>query len=338
MSELNDIAKMTGPQKAAAFMLAIGEGHGRPIWETLTEDEVKELSQHMSGLGSVDSNAVEELFIKFAAAVSSVGNLNGSYESTERLLKKLLPGDKVSTIMDEIRGPAGRTMWDKLGNVNEMVLASYLKNEYPQTVAVVLQKIKPEHAARVLAVLPEDFSMEVIMRMLRMESVQKDILDKVEQTLRVEFMNNLARTNRKDSHETIAEIFNFLDRSAEARFLSSLEDRNRDSAERIRALMFTFEDLAKLDPSGVQTLLRNVDKDKLALGMKGASDTLRDLFFSNMSERAAKILREDMDAMGPVRLRDVDEAQMEMVNKAKDLAEAGEILLSDNKGEDELVY
>ncbi len=338
MSELNDIAKMTGPQKAAAFMLAIGEGHGRPIWETLTEDEVKELSQHTYDRGSADSNAVEELFIKFAAAVSSVGNLNGSYESTERLLKKLLPGDKVSTIMDEIRGPAGRTMWDKLGNVNEMVLASYLKNEYPQTVAVVLQKIKPEHAARVLAVLPEDFSMEVIMRMLRMESVQKDILDKVEQTLRVEFMNNLARTNRKDSHETIAEIFNFLDRSAEARFLSSLEDRNRDSAERIRALMFTFEDLAKLDPSGVQTLLRNVDKDKLALGMKGASDTLRDLFFSNMSERAAKILREDMDAMGPVRLRDVDEAQMEMVNKAKDLAEAGEILLSDNKGEDELVY
>jgi len=335
---LVDINKMSGSQKAAAFMLAIGEESGRPIWESLSEDEIKELSQHMSNLGTVTASAVEDLFVDFASKVSTVGNLNGSFESTERLLKKMLPGDRVQVIMDEIRGPAGRTMWDKLGNVNEVVLASYLKNEYPQTVAVVLQKIKAEHAARVLSVLPEDFSMEVIMRMLRMESVQKDILDKVEQTLRVEFMNNLARTSRRDSHETIAESCNYLDRSAEARFLASLEDRNRDSAERIRALMFTFEDLANLDPSGVQTLLRNVDKDRLALAMKGASDTLRDLFFSNMSERAAKILREDMEAMGPVRLRDVDEAQMDMVNKAKDLAEAGEILLSDNKGEDELIY
>jgi len=333
-----DLNKLSGAEKAAAFMLAIGEEHGRLIWELLTNDEIKELSQHMSNLGAVEATSVEGIFVEFAGKVSTVGNLNGSFDNTERLLGKMLPGDRVQQIMDEIRGPAGRTMWDKLGNVNEMVLASYLKNEYPQTVAVVLQKIKAEHAARVLSVLPEDFSMEVIMRMLRMESVQKDILDKVEQTLRVEFMNNLARSSRQDSHQTIAEIFNFLDRSSEARFLAALEDRNRDSAERIRALMFTFEDLANLDPSGVQTLLRNVDKDKLALGMKGASDTLRDLFFSNMSERAAKILREDMEAMGPVRLRDVDEAQMDMVNKAKDLAEAGEILLSDNKGEDELIY
>lgn len=338
MVDSAEINKMTGPQKAAAFMLAVGDEFGKPIWEILSEEEVKELSQAMSSLGSVQATTVEKLFVKFATDVSSVGNLSGSFEATERLLGKMLPPDKVSQIMDEIRGPAGRTMWDKLGNVNEVVLASYLKNEYPQTVAVVLQKIKPEHAARVLGVLPEDFSMEVVMRMLRMEAVQKDILDKVEQTLRIEFMNNLARTSRRDSHETIAEIFNFLDRNTETRFLGALEDRNRESAERIRALMFTFEDLAKLDPGGVQTLLRNVDKDKLALALKGASDTLRDLFFSNMSERAAKILREDMEAMGPVRLRDVDEAQMEMVNKAKDLAEAGEIILSDNKGEDELVY
>ena len=336
--KIDNFSKMSGPQKAAAFMLAIGEEYGKNVWENLTDDEVKELSQHMSNLGPVSAVAIEELFVSFASQVSTVGNLNGSFESTERLLGKILSEDRVSQIMDEIRGPAGRTMWDKLGNVNEVVLASYLKNEYPQTVAVVLQKIKAEHAARVLSVLPEDFTMEVIMRMLRMESVQKDILDKVEQTLRVEFMNNLARTSQRDSHETIAEIFNYLDRGSEARFLASLEDRNRESAERIRALMFTFEDLAKLDPGGVQTLLRNIEKDKLAMSMKGASDTLRDLFFSNMSERAAKILREDMEAMGPVRLRDVDEAQMEMVNKAKELAETGEIVLSDSKGEDELVY
>jgi len=168
--------------------------------------------------------------------------------------------------------------------------------------------------------------------------VQKEVLDKLEQTLRIECMSNLARTNRRDSHELIAEIFNNLDRNAEARFLNALEERNRESAERIKALMFTFEDLIKLDPSGVQTLLRNVDKDRLALALKGASDSLRDLFFSNMSERAARILREDMEAMGPVRLRDVDESQMEMVMSAKELAASGDIVLSDNKGEDELIY
>jgi flagellar motor switch protein FliG len=333
-----DINEIPGPDKAAALMLALGEEYGRPIWEALDDEEMKDLSNAMSGLGRIDAKVVEELFLDFASQISSVGSLSGNFDNTERLLAKVLPGDRVGQIMEEIRGPAGRTMWDKLGNVNEMVLAAYLKNEYPQTVAVVLSKIKPEHAARVLGALPDEFAMEVVLRMLRMESVQKDILDKVEQTLRIEFMNNLARTSRKDSHETIAEIFNYLDRNAESRFLAVLEDRNRDSAERIRALMFTFEDLIKLDPGGVQTLLRNVDKNKLGIAMKGSSEALRDLFFTNMSERAAKILKEDMEALGPVRLRDVDEAQMEIVNLAKDLADAGEIILSDSKGEDELVY
>jgi flagellar motor switch protein FliG len=333
-------AKQTlkGADKVATLMLALGDEHGKAIWERFDNEEVKELSSAISTLGEVDANTVEDILIEFASQISSGTSLRGSYDATERLLANILPEDRVNQIMDEIRGPAGRTMWDKLGNVNEVVLAAYLKNEYPQTVAVVLSKIKGEHAARVLGALPEDFSLEVIMRMLRMEAVHKEILDKVEETLRLEFMTNLARTSQRDSHEMMADIFNNFDRNTEAHFLSALEERNRESAERIRALMFTFDDLAKLDPAGVQTLLRNIDKDKLGLALKGASDTLRDLFFSNMSERAAKILREDMEAMGPVRLSDVDEAQMEMVRQAKELAASGEIMLADSKGEEELVY
>lgn len=338
LATTNDTRTVSGPQRAAIMMLALGEEHGSPIWNLLDDEEIKEVSQTMANLGTVTAELIEKLLVEFANQMSSTGAVIGSYDTTERLLSKALSPDRVQLIMDEIRGPAGRTMWDKLGNVNETVLANYLKNEYPQTVAVVLSKIKPEHAARVLANLPEDFALEVITRMLRMESVQKEVLDKVEQTLRVEFMSNLARTSRRDSHEMMAEIFNNLDRSSESRFLVALEDRNRDSAERIKALMFTFEDLIKLDPSGVQTLLRSVDKDKLALGLKGASENLRDLFFSNMSERAAKILREDMEAKGPVRLREVDEAQMQMVQVAKELAARGDIVLADNKGDDELVY
>jgi flagellar motor switch protein FliG len=333
-----DIRSLSGAERAAIIMLSLGEDHSEQIWKMMDEDEIKEVSQVMSNLGSISSTLVEKLLVDFVSQMSGTGSLMGSYESTERLLASILPSDKVGTIMEEIRGPAGRTMWDKLANVNETVLANYLKNEYPQTVSVVLSKIKPEHAARVLGSLPEEFALEVVQRMLRMESVQKDILDKVEQTLRVEFMSNLARTAKRDAHEQMAEIFNNFDRQTESRFITALEERSRDSAERIKALMFTFEDLAKLDPGSIQTLLRSVEKDKLGLALKGATDGLRDVFFSNMSERAGKILRDDMEAMGPVRLKDVDEAQMRMVNVAKDLANKGEIMIAGGSAEDELVY
>ena len=338
MAAMMEFRGLTGPQKAAIMMLALGEEHTIRLWSMLDDDAIKEISQTMANLGAINSELIDKLMLDFANQISSGGSLVGTFESTERLLSKSLGNDRVETIMEEIRGPAGRTMWDKLANVNESVLASYLKNEYPQTVAVVLAKIKPEHASRVLGSLPEDFALEVINRMLRMESVQKEILDKVEETLRIEFMSNLARTNRRDSHEMMADIFNNLDRATENRFITALEERNRESAERIKALMFTFEDLAKLDPAGVQTLLRSVEKTKMALALKGASDTLRNLFFSNMSERAGKIMREDMEAMGPVRLSDVEAAQMEMVKLAKDLSGKGEIILADSKGDDELVY
>jgi flagellar motor switch protein FliG len=333
-----DLRSLSGAERAAVFLLSLGEEHGAKLWAMLDEDEVKELSQVMSNLGTVSSSLVEKLLIEFVSQLSSTGSLMGSYESTERLLQRFIPTDKVGQIMEEIRGPAGRTMWDKLANVNESVLANYLKNEYPQTVAVVLSKIKSEHAARVLGALPEEFALDVVQRMLRMESVQKDILDKVEQTLRTEFMSNLARTAKRDSHEMMADIFNNFDRQTENRFLTALEERNREASERIKALMFTFEDLGKLDPGSVQTLLRHVEKDKLAIALKGATDSLRDVFFSNMSERAGKILREDMEAMGPVRLKDVDEAQMRMVNVAKDLANKGEIMIAGGNSEDELIY
>jgi len=333
-----DYRTLTGSQKAAILLLSLGEEQSSKIFVMMDDEEIKELSQTMANLGTVDSTLVERLFLDFAEQISSTGSLVGSYQSTERLLLKTLSKDRVDAIMEDIRGPAGRTMWDKLGNVNEAVLANYLKNEYPQTVAVVLAKIKPDHAARVLALLPENFAMEVIMRMLRMEAVQKEVLDGVERTLRNEFITSLARTARRDAHEMMADIFNSLDRNAENRFMGALEERNRESAERIKALMFTFEDLVRVDMAGIQTLLRSIEKDKLALALKGASDPIKELFFKNMSERAGKMLRDDMDSLGPVRLRDVDVAQGAVVQMAKELAASGQIVISEGREEDEMVY
>ncbi|HTS92988.1 MAG TPA: flagellar motor switch protein FliG [Stellaceae bacterium] len=333
-----DFRTLTGPEKAAILMLALGDEHTARLFSLMDDEEIKEISQTMANLGTVSSNIVERLFVEFAEHISATGSLVGTYESTERLLQKVLGSERVNQIMEDIRGPAGRTMWDKLGNVNEAVLANYLKNEYPQTVAVVLSKIKSDHAGRVLTQLPESFAMEVIMRMLRMEAVQKEVLDDVERTLRNEFFSSLARTNRRDSHELIAEIFNSLDRNTENRFITALEERNRDSAERIKALMFTFEDLGKLDGTAIQGLLRSADKEKIPLALKGASESLRELFFTNMSDRAGKILKEDMQSLGPVRLKDVEEAQAYLVALAKDLAARGEIVISDGSAEDQLVY
>jgi flagellar motor switch protein FliG len=327
---------LTGPQKAATLMLALGEEQAAKIFGRLHEDEIRDLTLTLAALGTVSATQVEEVAREFTRTIGQASNLVGSYEVAERLLLRTLPKERVTQIMEEIRGPAGRTMWDKLGNVNEAVLANYLKNEYPQTVAVVLSKVKPDHAARVLALLPESFAMEVVMRMLRMETVQKEALEGLERTLRLEFMSNLARGSRRDAHEVMAEIFNNLDRAAESRILSALEERNRESAEKIRALMFTFDDLQRLDSAGIQVLLRAVPKDKLVLALKGASEGMRDMFFRNLSERAGKLLKDDLSALGPVRLREVDEAQALIVGQAKDLAAQGQIKLAEDR-DDEMI-
>ncbi len=334
-----DYRTLTGPEKASILLLSLPEEQTAKIFEQMDDDEIMELSQTMAGLGKISPHVVERLFVDFAEQMSSTNALIGTQDSTERLLAKAgLSGDRIDNIMEEIRGPAGRTMWEKLGNVNEEILATFLQKEYPQTVSVVLSKVQTDHAARVLGMLPENFALEVIHRMLRMEVVQKDILDEVERTLRQEFMTNLARTQKKDSHELIADIFNNMERSVETRFMEELEKSVPDSAEKIRSLMFTFEDLSNLDPASVQTLIRAVDKDKLPTALKGATETIKDLFFSNMSERAAKIMKEDMAAMGPVRLKDVEEAQQYVVNVAKDLESRGEITIASGDAEDELIY
>jgi flagellar motor switch protein FliG len=335
---IKEASQLTGPQRAAVLLLLLGERHGGPIWAMLDEDEVKSVSYAMAQLGSIEAKAVEGLIVDFISRLSSAGAVTGSLDRTEDLLAKIFPRDQVASIISEIKGASGRRMWQRLSHIDAEILAAYLRNEYPQTVAVILSRITPDHTARVLSILPDDFAVDVMNRMLRMDSVQKEALEHIEETLRNEFVTTMSQTARRDAHELMAEVFNAFDRQTEARFFTALDHVNRDAAKKIRDLMFTFEDLTKLDPGSVQTLVRQIDKDTLGRALKGAPEAARAFFFSNMSTRAAKNLQDEMAGMGPIRLKDADDAQTKMVNLAKELAEKGEIMISKNRAEEELVY
>lgn len=328
---------LPGPQRAALFLLLLGDQHGKTIWAMLDEEEVRTISHAMVQLGTVDASTVERLIVDFIQRLSN-SSVSGSVERTEQLLMKVFPPDQVAIIMAEIYNTSGKRIWTRLSQIDAEILANYLRSEYPQTVAVILSRVRPDHAARVLTMLPDDFALDVVNRMLKLEAVQKEALHHIEETLRLEFVGAVAQTAKRDAHEAMAEVFNAFDRQTETRFLSALDDLNRDAAKRIRQLMFTFEDLTKLDPASAQTLIRQVDRMVLCKALKGASEPVRIFFTSNMSSRAAKNLREEMESLGPIRMKDVDEAQLAMVNLAKELADKGDIMISKNRADEELVY
>lgn len=337
-AEMADLRQFTGPQRAAALMLAMGKDKFAPIWEQLTVDEIKEVSAGIASLGRVPTTIVEHFLHRFAGEITSGSEIFGSLQAAESWLDGFVDGDELGEIMSEIRGPSGRTVWDKLSNVSETVLASYLTNENPQSVALILYKLDSAHAARVLATLPRELAADVIYRMLNLDTVQNDVIRRVEETLRNEFMNNLARSQRTNSHETLAELFNAIEIKTGEALLEDLEQRSPDDAERIRALMFTFTDLMALTTDAIQVIIRNADKRDLALALKPIEDESRQKFFGAMTERAAKLMREEMQAMGPVRARDCEEAQGRLVRLAKALADRGEIVLLDPRNDDSLVF
>lgn len=332
-----DINQLDGAQRCAILMLLLGDKHGAGIWSMLEDEEIRTVSSAMAQLGSVQPKLVETLIVDFIARLSSGGTVTGNPDRTEELLTKIFPREQVSLMMADIRGASGRRMWQRLSHTDPEILANYLRNEYPQTVAVILSRLPADHTARVLGIFPDDLAIDVVNRMLRMDPIQKEALEHIEETLRNEFVTTIAKGSRRDPHEQMAEVFNAFDRQTEARFLAALDEQNRDAARKIRELMFTFEDLAKLDPGSIQTLMRQVDKDVLGKALKGATEGAKTFFFGNMSSRAAKNLQEDMGAMGPIRLKDVDEAQSRMVALAKELADKGEIMITKSRAEEELV-
>lgn len=341
-NELLDIIEeksdLKGSERAAIMMFSLPEEQAQKIFSCLDINEIKDLSQAMASLGTIDAHTVESLCAEFVNEIASYSSLVGTVESTKRLLSKCLSPDDVDSIIEEIRGPTGRNMWDKLSGVDEEMLAGYLKNESPQTIAVILSRIRTETSAKVLSYLPEAIADDVVMRLLRMDTVRREVLEEIENSLHKEFISTLGRSLKKDPYEMVAEIFNNLDRSSEIRLLNNLEQKKPEIAERIRNLMFTFEDFGEFDKASIIALLRVVDRSKLAIALKGTQERIKDMFLKNMSERSAKLLLDDMNVLGLVRLKDVEKAQNEIIAAAKDLAARNEIsIYSNDKKEDQLV-
>jgi len=329
---------ITGLQKCAILMLALEQNTVAKLLSKLEDDEIKDITYTMSNLGNISHNSIESLITEFNNEISSTQNFVGNIQNTERLLRKVLNDEKVDIILEEIRGPAGKNIWDKLSNVSEEILANYIKNEYPQTAALILSKIPSSQAAAVLKLLNQEFAFEIIKRMLVMDPVKKEVLEGVERTLRNEFITGLSKTHKYDTTQVMAEIFNSFDRSTEQKYMEMLEKYNNDTAENIKRLMFTFNDFLKIDSAGMQAIMKVVDKARLPVALKGASEEIRKKFIDNMSQRAAKILQDEIESLGPVKIKDVDEAQSAIIVTAKDLINSGEIELSDGSDDDQLIY
>lgn len=327
---------MNGARRAAIVLLALGEKSCAQIMEHFDETEVKELSMAMAELGTVRPDVIAGVVQDFLERLSERDRIVGDYDRTEDFLRSVLPGEKADAIIDDIRGRATRNIWKKMSTIEPAQLTTYLQGEYPQTAALILSRLPSGVAARALSGFGTETATDVLNRMLTLNHVQRDALDGVERVLHAEFLSGLTRTVRRDSHAVIADIFNAFDRQTEKRLMETLEVANEDAASKIKQLMFTFDDLMKLGPSGIQTLLRGVDRAVLAQSLKGASDKLRDLFTENMSTRAAKMLLDDISSLPPMKMRDIEAAQGTLVQYAKDLESKGELSLGRSE-DDELV-
>ncbi|MCQ9156270.1 flagellar motor switch protein FliG [Acidomonas methanolica] len=329
--------KISGKQKAAIFLLALGEENSAPLLKELNEDELKEISRSIANLGEIKADLVDEVCKEFLNAAHYTNNMIGNVNSAERFLKEAVPANVANQIMEEIRGPSGHTMWKKLGNISDVMLANYLVNEHPQTVCVILGRIPTEQSARVLALFPQKFAMEVIDRIIHMESVPQKVIQSLEDTLCKEFMRNTISFQKNDSYGKMAEIFNTMERKHENRLLESLKEYSSDDAEKIKFLMFTFDDLKLLNEEDMALVISKVDRLELACALKGCSNDLRDQFFKCMSERSGKILKEEMMAMGAVKVKDMENAQANVVNIAKKMIEEGEIDELYSESSDEVI-
>jgi flagellar motor switch protein FliG len=320
-----DAKRLSGPERAAILFLGLQQDQISKLMDHLNEDEIRTISRTMSRLGKVDPAIVEAVFADFGDSAASGGVIVGTTQTTERLLRSVLIGrdELVDSILQEISGPPKSNTWERVTTVEAKTLADYLGNEHPQVAAVVLSQLFADYAAQVLAQLPEASAADIMLRLLEVSIVNREILDDIERALRNDLGMDLVQDKKKDPHNYMADLIGRVNTDTEARLLGSLETVSPEHAAMVRKHMFTFADLVRISAASVQALLQECDKSRLAIALKLSDDSQRQKFLSNMSERQAKMFRDELEAGGTPRKPEVEEAQKEIVLLAKALSAAG---------------
>ena len=324
--------RMLGPiDKAAIVLMSLDEDHAHQIVSRLDEQELRKVGRAMVTLGQADASVVEAIIAEFGMTLGRVVNLRGGPETAARLMRRVLPPAKAAEVLDDITS-SGSDVWAKLAQLQPQTLAGYLLNETPQAVAVILTRLPAAHAAQVFAALPADRLGEIAARMVRIGGVHGAVLADIEETLRREFVGDTSRATG-DSAAVLAGVLNCADKATVDMVLGRLEADDPQTAARVRRLMFTFEDLVRIDRATFGTLVSECAADRLPIALSGAPKELSELFLSSMSERAGNMLREEIENLPTQRKRVVEEARSEIVILAKRLADEGRIFILDSAEE-----
>jgi flagellar motor switch protein FliG len=330
--------KLTGKQKAAIILVALGTEIAAKVLPHLNEAEVEELGLEIARLGSIPAEVRQQVIQEFyEVCLAQNLALEGGIDHARTLLEQAFGPEKANEILSRLTRALQMLPFDSIKRVHPAQLSTFLQDEHPQTIALVLAYLEPQAAAAVLSSLPPELRPEVAERLATMGSTPPEVIRRVEGVLQRK-LSSLAsqELTAAGGVKSLVDILQWVDRSTEHTIFDALNESNPELAEEVRKLMFTFEDLLQLDDRAIQQVLKEVEMKELALALKGASDALKEKIFRNMSERAVNMLKEEIEFMGPVRVRNVEEAQQRIVSIVRRLEEAGEIVLS-RGGEDEML-
>jgi len=334
-----EASELSGLRKSAILVLTLEQAVASEILKHLDEVQIEEISREIAGLGPVTQGMRDEVvneFYQLALARSYADE--GGWDYAKNLLSKSLPGDMAKKIIDQVNQTIQSAPFAFLQKAESENLLTFIQDEHPQTIALILAHLKPAKASEILVGLAGQKQVEVVKRIANMEQTNPEVIKEVERGLEHRLSAMISQTFEKAGGvDTVAEMLNLADRSTEKSIMEGLEAEDPDLVEQIRRLMFVFEDIMMVNDKGIQSMLKEVDNDDLALALKTASQDLKDKIFKNMSERAAQLIKEDMEYMGPVRVSDVEAAQQKIVDVVRRLEESGEIIIGGRGGEKDLV-
>lgn len=330
---------LNGAEKAALFLMVMGEEFTATIFNHLDEKEVKAIGEEMTRIKNINPKAISSVLNEFLGAINGDKILGGSGgRFFERTVSRAFSPNKATTLLSKVESRKGQEYFEKLESLSPEMVVNFISGEHPQTIALILSNIGNEMAGKVVKLLPEEIQSDVIVRIARLDSVSSDIVSEIQEIL-AEQVSSIGEAGPKPQGgpEAAAEILNQVDRKTESAILEKIEEDEEELAEEIRQSMFIFEDFINLDDRSIRALLKEIGNEELLLALKTASESLKDRIFGNLSQRAAEMLKEDMEVMGPVKLVEVEQAQQMIIKTARRLEEEGKIVMGGKGGDDVVV-